>query len=83
MSYEISELTAMASAEPVEMMAMKSMMAMAQPPPVPRRCTATAGGTRPAPASVAEMGSWMAVDATPSDDASENGIANQTMPPSM
>merc|ERR1719224_206237 len=60
MSYAMIEETAIDSAEPVDTMAMKSMMAIMSEPGVPKRCVATAGGTRPEPASAAVMGSWSA-----------------------
>ena len=53
MSYVMMDETAIDSAEPVETIAMKSMIAIMMPPAEPKRCVATAGGTRPAPASAA------------------------------
>ena len=70
------------SADPVETMAMKSMIKINADPACPSKWSATAGGTRPDPASPALMGSMRAVDVSPNDVARENGIANQHMPPS-
>ena len=47
----MSDETAMHSAEPVEVIAMKSMMIIRMPPPWPMTTVAVAGGTRPAPES--------------------------------
>ena len=61
--------------------AMKSMVAIIAEPGAPKRCVATAGGTRPRPASDAVIGSCRAVDERPMDVASVNGIVNHTRPP--
>jgi len=57
MSYTTSEETARPSAEPVEVMALNNMMVIKTDPALPKRCVATAGGTKPALASLAEIGS--------------------------
>merc|ERR1719291_498177 len=54
---------------------------MRDAPAPPNKCVATAGGTRPAPASLAVMGSMSAVDARPREVAKENGMENQHIPP--
>jgi len=46
MSYTTSDETAMPSAEPVEVIAMKGIVEIITAPNFPKRCTATAGGTR-------------------------------------
>ena len=71
----------MHSAEPVEVMAMKSMMIMKTPPPLPIITVADAGGTRPRPASVVSSLTLSALPARPSEVASAKGIVNQTRPP--
>lgn len=83
MSYAEIEPTAIISAEPVETMAMKSMIRIATAPDLPTRTTAIAGGTRPAPASAGVSLTPSAVAARPSEVASEKGMQNQTRPPSM
>mmetsp|Transcript_19182 Transcript_19182/g.43865 ORF Transcript_19182/g.43865 Transcript_19182/m.43865 type:complete len:108 (-) Transcript_19182:1704-2027(-) len=77
MSYETSEETAIDSADPVDTMAMKSMIKMRTAPGSPSKCEATAGGTNPDPASFAVMGSINAVEVKPREVARENGMANQ------
>merc|ERR1719424_97334 len=80
-SYAHSEETAMHSAEPVEVMAMKSMMIIRMPPPEPMRAVAEAGGTRPVLASPDERATLRALPARPSEVASAKGMVNQTRPP--
>jgi hypothetical protein len=58
-------------------MAMKSMIKIRMEPESPRRWLATAGGTRPDPASSAVMGSRRAVEVNPREVAREKGMANQ------
>ncbi len=56
---------------------MKSMIKMRTAPTSPSKWEATAGGTKPEPASPESMGSIKAVEVNPRDVARENGIANQ------
>jgi hypothetical protein len=58
-------------------MAMKSMIKIRAEPASPSKWLATAGGTKPDPASEAVMGSIKAVEVKPSEVAREKGIANQ------
>jgi hypothetical protein len=58
-------------------MAMKSMIKTKMDPACPRSSEATAGGTKPDPASSAVMGSIRAVEVNPSEVAKEKGMANQ------
>jgi len=58
---------------------MKSMIRIRTDPAVPSNSVATAGGTKPAPASPEVMGSINAVEASPRDVAREKGMANQQM----
>jgi hypothetical protein len=67
----------MDSAAPVETMAMNNMIKISTAPVLPRSSVATAGGTKPSPASWDVIGSISAVDANPNDVARENGIENQ------
>jgi len=71
------EETAMDSADPVETIAMNSMMRINAEPAVPSNSVATAGGTNPLPASAALIGSIKAEAARPREVARENGMANQ------
>jgi len=71
----------MHSAEPVEVMAMKSMMMIKMPPPLPIMTVADAGGTRPELASPTVSSTLSALPARPSDVASAKGMVNQTRPP--
>ena len=75
------EETAICSAEPVEVMAMKSMIVIAAAPPLPMKCTAAAGGTRPLPASSPVTGRSSATDDNPIAVAREKGMVNHTRPP--
>jgi hypothetical protein len=81
MSYAIRDETAIDSAEPVLTMAMKSMIKIKTLPVAPIISVATAGGTRPFPASTLVRGSIRAVDVRPREVARENGMANQQRPP--
>jgi hypothetical protein len=56
---------------------MKSIIRMRMAPASPSNSKATAGGTRPFPASVEVIGSIRAVEARPREVARENGMANQ------
>ena len=67
----------MDSADPVDTMAMKSMIRIKTEPVSPRSSVATAGGTKPEPASEAVMGSCKAVEVKPREVAREKGMANQ------
>jgi hypothetical protein len=67
----------MDSALPVETIAMNSMTRIKAEPTVPINSVATAGGTKPAPASAALIGSCNAVEARPKHVAKEKGMANQ------
>ena len=71
----------MDSAEPVDTMAMKSMIKIRTDPASPSKWVATAGGTSPAPASLEVMGSIKAVEVKPREVAREKGMANQQIPP--
>jgi hypothetical protein len=56
---------------------MKSMIRIKIAPESPSKYVATAGGTKPAPASLEVMGSIRAVPDSPMEVARENGIENQ------
>jgi len=62
-------------------MAIKSITKMRIAPASPSNSLATAGGTKPSPASWAVIGSIKAVEVRPRDVAREKGIANQQIPP--
>ncbi len=63
---------------PVETIAMNSMTKIKAEPTVPINWVTAAGGTKPAPASLALVGSCNAAEARPKHDvAKEKGMANQ------
>ena len=67
----------MPSAEPVEVIAMKSITAIITDPKLPKRCVATAGGTKPLADSSAEIGNCKATAQRPKDVAKAKGMVNQ------
>jgi hypothetical protein len=61
----------------VDTIAIKSIMRMRIAPVSPSNSKATAGGTKPDPASPEVMGSIRAVEARPREVAREKGMENQ------
>mmetsp|Transcript_5608 Transcript_5608/g.18494 ORF Transcript_5608/g.18494 Transcript_5608/m.18494 type:complete len:235 (+) Transcript_5608:6190-6894(+) len=62
-------------------MAMNNMMVIAAAPPLPMKCTAAAGGTKPEPASEPVTGRSSATEDRPMAVAREKGMVNHTRPP--